>query len=57
MSKTLQKDLSLWGRFRDEVGFRVATLGLYLATPWYRAMISGAIRYGLDSAKKGVEGE
>lgn len=43
-------DRSAVGQARDRVGWLLATLGLKIATPWYRNMISGSIRLGLNTA-------
>lgn len=45
------------GRMRDKIAWRLANAALMVATPWYRAMIGGAIRYGLDAAAKDAEAE
>lgn len=40
------------GRFRDWLAWRLASVALRLATPRYRKMIDGAIRYGLAAAAR-----
>lgn len=46
-----RKDTSWRGRFRDRLAYRVATFAFEkIATPWYRKMVGGSIRYGLESA-------
>lgn len=45
-----EMDRSAVGQARDRVGWLLATLGLKIATPWYRNMISGSIRLGLNTA-------
>lgn len=46
-------DNTRWGKFRDGLAWRIANFALnQIATPWYRAMISGSIRLGLDAAVK-----
>jgi hypothetical protein len=39
-------------RFRDWLAWRLASAALCLATPRYRKMIDGAIRYGLAAAAR-----
>lgn len=44
---------SHWGSIRDAVAWHIAGFALRrIATPWYRAMISGSIRLGLDAARQ-----
>lgn len=50
MSSLPTPDLSRWGKIRDRIGWGLATLGLYIATPYYRAMIKGSIHVGLRTA-------
>lgn len=45
-------DKSWHGRLRDKLGWAIMTLGIKIATPWYRAMIGGSIAYGLEAAKR-----
>ena len=45
-------DTSRRGRFRDGLAWRIATFALnWIATPWYRAMVGGAINLGLNAAR------
>lgn len=47
------RDTSRFGNFRDNLARKIANFALnYIATPWYRAMIGGTIRYGLEAARK-----
>ena len=46
------QDTSRLGRFRDNLAHRLCTAALAFATPWYRAMIGGAIIYGLEASAK-----
>lgn len=40
-------------RFRDNLARIIASFALdYIATPWYRDMIAGAILVGLEAAAK-----
>lgn len=51
-----ERDTTVWGKLRDATAWRVANFALNrIATPWYRAMISGSIIYGLDAAVKDSE--
>ena len=44
-------DTSAWGKFRDNTAYGIATFALkHIATPWYKAMIAGSIRLGLQAA-------
>lgn len=48
-----KRDDSKFGRFRDVLAMNIANFALnYIATPWYRAMIDGTIRYGLQEAAR-----
>jgi hypothetical protein len=40
------------GRWRDNAAWFLASGALHLATPRYRKMIDGAIRYGLAAAAR-----
>lgn len=45
---------------RDRIAWRLASLAMRIATPWYRDRITGAIRYGLlaearDTARQNSE--
>lgn len=52
----IEYDTSRWGKFRDNVAWFVTNFVLNrIATPWYRAMITGAINLGLDEAVKRSE--
>lgn len=47
----MDRDTSRLGKFRDDLAWRIANFALNrIATPWYSAMIQGAIKYGLDAA-------
>lgn len=51
-------DGSTWGRFRDTLAHRIANFALrWIATPWYRGMVDGSIRYGLASAARDSRAE
>lgn len=53
-----EPDRSGFGRTRDLIAYHVSTWVLnHIATPWYRAMIGGAIRLGLDAARKEARAE
>lgn len=53
---TPTRDDTRWGKFRDGLAVRIANFALnYIATPWYRGMISGSIILGLDTAAKESE--
>lgn len=53
MSKYPERDLSWWGRTRDNLAWWIAQTALnHIATPWYRGMIGGAIKIGLVEAAK-----
>lgn len=39
---------------RNRIAWRLANAALRLATPTYRLMIGGAVRYGLDSAARDI---
>lgn len=48
---TIERDTTRWGKFRDAIAWRICNFALdKIATPWYRGMISGSIRLGLESA-------
>lgn len=55
MTNHPKMDNSLLGRTRDRIGWAIASAGLYIATPWYRQMISGAIKIGLRTAAEVAE--
>lgn len=42
------------GKVRDRVAYRVACAALRCASPWYRGMVDGSIRYGLASVQRDV---
>jgi hypothetical protein len=44
------------GRWRDDVAWFLASAALRIATPRYRKMINGAIRYGLAAAARDEAG-
>lgn len=47
----IEYDTTPWGKFRDALAWRIANFAMNrLATPWYRAMITGAINLGIDEA-------
>jgi hypothetical protein len=35
---------------RDRLAWALANAALKIGTPWYRAMIGGSIRYGLEAS-------
>lgn len=39
-------------RWRDTIAWALASAAMGLASPWYRKMIQGAIRYGLEAAAR-----
>jgi hypothetical protein len=44
-------------RARDWLAWRLANAALRIATPWYRDMIGGSIRYGMKAAAKDADEE
>lgn len=50
----MKRDNSKVGRARDWIAWKVANFALRkIATPWFRAMVEGAIKLGLETAAKG----
>ena len=50
MSDLPKRPTSALGRGRDVVVWWVANMVLRCGSPWFRAMIEGAIKYGLQAA-------
>lgn len=49
----IERDTSFMGRARDHLAWTLAQFAFeYIATPWYRGMIAGSIRLGLETAAK-----
>lgn len=50
---TIKRDTSFIGKTRDQLAWMLANFALnYIATRWYRGMIGGSIRLGLENAAK-----